>query len=173
MHGEACADTVEPAADVKPLFREVALKLDRHGDSVVICYLGLGLIAVGIDKVGVRRLAFNGNYLAEIDVCSVLKGRSADLYRVGCADLSLIAEKLNSDGARLGFSCFLSRGERLGCEKYCGRDNYKDYQQVDNVDFPKSFPFCRSLFQYLSRLFICFKHVECQLAQVKLLAYLL
>ena len=105
MHGEACADAVEPAADVKPLFREVALKLDRHGDSVVICYLGLSLIAVGINKVGVRRLAFNGNYLAEIDVCSVLKGRSADLYRVGCADLSLIAEKLNSDGARLGFSC--------------------------------------------------------------------
>lgn len=86
-------DAVEPAADVKPLLREVALKLDRHGDGVVICYLGLGLIAVGINKVGVRRLAFNGNYLAEIDVCSVLKGRSADLYRVGCADLSLIAEK--------------------------------------------------------------------------------
>ena len=97
MHGEACADAVESAADVKTLFREVALKLDRYGDSVVICYLGLCLIAVGINKVGVRRLAFNGNYLAEIDVCRVLKGRSADLYRVGCADLSLIAEKLNSD----------------------------------------------------------------------------
>ena len=126
MHGEACADAVEPAADVKPLLREVALKLDRYGDGVVICYLGLGLIAVGINKVGVRRLAFNGNYLAEIDVRRVLKGRSADLYRVGCADLSLIAEKLNSDGARIGLRGFLSRGERLGCEKYGGCDNDKD-----------------------------------------------
>lgn len=85
MHGEACADAVESAADVKTLLREVALKLDRYGDGVVICYLGLGLIAVGIDKVGVRRLAFNGNDLAEIDICRVLKGRSTDLYCVGAA----------------------------------------------------------------------------------------
>ena len=139
MHGEACADAVESAADVKTLFREVALKLDRYGDSVVICYLGLCLIAVGINKVGVRRLAFNGNDLTEIDVCRVLKGRSTDLYRVGCADLSLIAEKLNSDGARFGLRGFLSRGERLGCEKYCGCDNDKDYQQVDDVDFSEKF----------------------------------
>lgn len=141
MHGEACADAVESAADVKTLFREVALKLDRYGDGVVICNLGLSLIAVGINKVGVRRLAFNGNDLAEIDVCSVLKGRSTDLYRVGCADLSLIAEKLNSDGARFGLRGFLSRGERLGCEKYCGCDNDKDYQQVDDVDFSEKFSF--------------------------------
>ena len=97
MHGEACAHAVEPAADVKSLFREVALKLDGDGDGVVICYLGLCLIAVGIDKVGVGRLAFNGDDLAEIDVGRVLKCRCADLYRVGCADLSLIAEKLNSE----------------------------------------------------------------------------
>ena len=56
-----------------------------------------------------------------------------------CANLSLIAEKLNSDCARLGFSCFLSRGEGLGCEKYCGCDNDKDYQQVDDVDFSEKF----------------------------------